>query len=81
MNKRLIRLLRPNTGMYFLLLLVFSAAALLKEQYILAGAELAVTVLAFLGYIMFRNYRHRKIESFVLSMENAEGAPEEIHPP
>ena len=60
MDQKLRKLLRPSRGIYFFILGGFCAAALLTEQYILAGVEAAVTLLVLTGYTLSRNYRNRK---------------------
>ena len=81
MNKKLIRLLKPNAGLHFLMLLAFSAVAALLEQYLLAGVELAATAVMFGGFLIFRNYRRKQIAVFVRNAEEAESTMEGIRPP
>ena len=42
LNKKLGRLLRPNMGVYFVLLFSFAVASALLQQYVLAGIELGL---------------------------------------
>ena len=65
MNKKLGRLLQPRIGVYFLIMLGFSAAAAALQHYVLAAAELGVTALAFVGYMVYYNYRHRELQAFL----------------
>lgn len=81
MNKKLERFLKPNTGVHFVVLLLFGAAALLMEQYVLAGVALAVTVLLFGAYLFYREYRRKQIEAFVSGLTQAEGVGEGAHAP
>ena len=78
MNKKLDRLLKPSVGIYFFVLLGFGVAAALLEQYILAGAELGITILLIVAYLIFRNHRNRELQSFIQAatdeMNNTEGA-------
>ena len=68
MDQKLRKLLRPSRGVYFFILGGFCVAALLMEQYILAGVEAAVTLLVLAGYTLNRNYRNRKIQQFLQSV-------------
>ena len=65
MNKRLKRLMWPGLVVFFLVMGAFVIAAALTEQYILAGAEGAVTVLLLMYYILCRNRRRKEIQNFV----------------
>ena len=65
MSKRLVRFLHPRVGGYFIALFAFAVAAALLGQYILASAELCVTVLALAGHIMYRNCRKRELARFL----------------
>ena len=81
MNRKLERLLKPNTGVLFLILLLFSVIALLLEQYLLAGVELGITALIFIAYLMFRKHRSKQVDSFVRSMESFDSSQEGIRAP
>ena len=59
LNKKLGRLLRPNMGVYFLLLLGFVAATALLQEYVLAGVELAVLALCTTVYLLHRAARRK----------------------
>ena len=65
MNKKLGRLLRPDMGWYFVVMLAFGVAAMLLEQYILAIVELAVAGLMFALYIIYGNYRKNQLRMYV----------------
>ena len=73
MNKKLERLLKPNTGVHFIVLLLFGIAALLMEQYVLAGAELGATALLFAAFLFHRGYRRKQINAFVNGLTQVEG--------
>ena len=74
MDQKLGKLLRPNRGIYFLILGVFCAAALVCRQYLLTGIEAGVTLVVFLIYTLNRNYRNRQIQHFLQSVpETLEG--------
>ena len=81
MNKKLEKLLKPNTGMHFVVLLLFGVAALLLEQYLLAGIALGVTALMFITFILYRNYRRKQIDAFVSGLVQAEGVDERTQTP
>ena len=65
MNKKLGRLLRPGMGVYITFMLVYSIAAFLLNEYVLAIAELSVTVLLLVIYLLYRNRRNRELQVFV----------------
>jgi len=65
MNKKLGRLLQPRIGVYFLIMLGFSVGAAALQYYVLAAAELGITALAFVGYMIYHNYRHRELQTFL----------------
>lgn len=81
MNRKLERLLKPNTGVHFFVLLLFGVSALLVEQYILAGVALGVTVLLFAAYLFYREYRRKQIDSFIGGLTQAEGVREGAQAP
>ena len=68
MNKKLGRLLHPSAGVFFAMLMVFAAAAVLMEYYILAIGEFAVTAILLIGYLIHRKYRLKEIQKY---LENA----------
>ena len=74
MNKKIGRLLRPGVGTFFGVLMIFAAAAVLMEYYILAIAEFAVTALLLIGYLVFRKYRQKEIQKYLeKALENNTG--------
>ena len=70
MNNRLGRLLRPGMGVYFVVMGLFCAAALILGQYWLAAAESAVTLVVFGVYMANRSRRDRKIRRYIRSASN-----------
>lgn len=68
MNKKLERLLKPSTAVLFPLMFLFCVAAIVLEQYILAIAEFLVTSAVFVGYLLFRRYRRKKVDAFVSTL-------------
>ena len=69
-KRRLRKLLRPNMGLYFAVLVLFCAAALYVGRYWLAAAEAVATLLVFLIFTMAKNYRDKKLKQYVQSMSN-----------
>ena len=65
MNKKLERLLRPNMGGYYVLLLGFVLATALLQHYVLAGIELAAWALIMAGYLLHRANRRKQLKAFV----------------
>ncbi len=65
MDKKLKRLLWPGLWLYFLVMIGFVVAAVLTENYVLAGAEGAAAVLLLMFYMLCRNRRHKEIQNFV----------------
>ncbi len=68
MKTRLRRLLQPGAGVYLGVMAGFCVAALLTKQYWLALGESIVTILAFVLYMLFRNYRRRELKHFLQSV-------------
>ena len=64
MRTKLNRLLRPGMGMYFVVMAMFCAAALLGGHYWLAAAESAITLLVFAVYMVSRNHRDQQIRKY-----------------
>ena len=65
MNKKLGRLLRPRVGLFFVLMIVFAAVAVILEAYILAIAEFSVTALVLIGYLLYRKYRRQELQKYL----------------
>ena len=65
MNKKIGRLLQPSMGGYLVVMIAFAAAAALFQNFILAGAELAVTVLVLVIYQVNRSKRHKKLQDYI----------------
>lgn len=65
MNKKLGRLLNPNSWVYFFILVVFAVITAVLQHYILAAVELLVTAVLMLGYLLYRSYRRRELQNFV----------------
>ena len=65
MNKKLERLLKPNSVVQYIMLFLFGIAAILAKQYLLAGIEIAITIILFVAFIMHRKYRRKRIDTLV----------------
>ena len=78
MNKKLKRHLRQSTGYFYIILLVFTVAALLMQNYILALCEGVITLILLISYIVARNRRHKDLQLYLQtvtdSMNTIEGA-------
>ncbi len=83
MKKKLNWLLWPKLWIYFLVLAGFIGAAVTVRQYILAGAEAAVTVCVLIYYILIRNYRRKTVQNFAktaLSQQESVGGTDTPFP-
>ena len=70
MRKKLGRLINPGMGVYFAIMLCFCLAALMMNQFLLAGVEAAVTLLLFISYMLLRRLRHQEILYYAQSASN-----------
>ena len=70
MNRKLGRLIQPGMGMYFAVMLVFAAAALLTDVPLLAASEIVATALLFAFYQFSKVHRRRELEAFIQSATN-----------
>ena len=70
MKKKLQRLLRPSRSVYFLLMTLFCVATLAVEEYWLAAAEAAVTLLSFALFVVSKKRRDRQILQYIQSASN-----------
>ena len=73
MNRKLGRLIQPGMGMYFVVMFLFSAVALLLDHPVMAGAEAAVTALLFTFYQLNKAHRRRELEAYIQSATNTLG--------
>ena len=69
MNKKLRRLLQPNMTAFFVVLVLFCTVALVLEQYYLALAEAAVTVILFVSYHWAARRRRQVVSRYVRSAD------------
>ena len=67
---KLKRLLRPNMSVYFTAMGVFSAVALIMQQYWLGTIQGVVALLLYAIYNMERRYRHRELSKYLLEQES-----------
>lgn len=65
MDKKIRRLLKPGAGLYFIALFVFGVLTAVSGNIILAGVELAVTLVLMSVHLMYRSYRHRKLQDYM----------------
>ena len=70
MNKKLGRLLRPNRGLYFILMGLFCAAAMAVGEYWLAAVETVITLGAFGMFLANKKRRDRQILQYIQSASN-----------
>ena len=73
MNKPVSKLLQPGVFWYILIMLAFTAAAALFDQYYLAAAELLVTILAMIISRVLFIRRRNALMQYVQSATDAEG--------
>ena len=65
MNKKLGRALNADVWPLFLVLVAFAIATAFFGQYVLALIELVITGLSFAGYMFYRSYRRKQLQSFI----------------
>lgn len=81
MNKKLGLLLKPNTGLYLLVLLAFGIAAGIFGQYALAAVELLITLLLLLVHLLYKKNARRELQKFVHDSVEAANLPPEAELP
>ena len=65
MTKKLARLINPSAGVCYFVMFGFGVAAILLGEYLLAAAELAITLLLFVLYLSHKAYRRRELQAFL----------------
>ena len=65
MKKKLRRMLQPNMGIYLAIFLAFIIAAVILEQYILAGIQLFMWTLLLGAYLLHYARRKKQLKDFV----------------
>ena len=68
MKKKLGRLFWPGLWVYFAIMVVFAAAALLTKNYILAAVEGTVTALVVIFYVINRERRRKAVQNYAQSV-------------
>jgi uncharacterized membrane protein len=61
LNRKLKRLLWQNVGFYYYVLLAFAIGAVLTQNYILAAAEAGVTLVLFIGYLIYHRRKNKDL--------------------
>ena len=65
MKKKLDRLLRPGMGVYFAVLGLFCAAALVRGHLLLASVETAITLGVLVVYAVDRSRRYQELQRYI----------------
>ncbi len=81
MDKKLGRLLKPDMGVYFVLLFIFTVATALLGQYALAAVELGVLAVAVAIYLVLRADRRRQLKAFLEKATDAQSGVQGQRPP
>ena len=71
MNKKLGRLLHPGMGIYFVVMLGFCLAALLRNHLLLAAVEGIVTLVMYVFYMLRRKHRHDLMKDYLKTIPTA----------
>ena len=78
MNRKLKRLLWQNVGFFYFVLLAFAIGAVLTQNYILAAAQAGVTLVLFIGYLIYNRRKKKDLQAYIQSvtdnMHTIEGA-------
>ena len=81
MNKKLGRLLYPQTWVYFLVMGLFALAAFLLKQYILGAVEAVVTVIAYVVFAIHRRSRQREVQNFLNKVNHNQNGVNNVENP
>ncbi len=81
MNKKLGKLLRPNMGVYFTILLGFAVVTALFQQYVLAGIELCALAAGVTWYLLLRANRRKQLRIFLEKAMDAQSGVQGQKPP
>ncbi len=65
MNRKLKRLLWQNVGFFYFVLLAFTIAAVVTQNYILAASEAGVTAILFIGYLIYNSRRKKDLQAYL----------------
>ena len=81
MNKKIGRLIRPNMGVYFVLLFGFVIAAAYLQQFLLAGIELGVLAVGLALYLVLRANRKKQLKLFLEKATDVQSGVRGQRPP
>ena len=81
MNKKLGLLLKPNNGLYLLVLLGFGVVAGIFGQYALAAVELLITLALLVVHLLYKKRARRELQKFVHDSVEAANLPPEAELP
>ena len=81
MNKKLGRLLRPNMGWYITVMALFTVAAAVFQNYLLAGLEMVITAAVFGLYMANRSRRKQRLQEFVTKHMDEMSGTQGTRPP
>lgn len=70
LNKKLGRLIQPGMGVYFAVMTCFCLAAILMNEFLLAGLEAFITLMLFLCYNLQRKIRRQELQQYIQSSPN-----------
>ena len=81
MNKKLGRLLYPQTWAYFVVMALFALTTLLMEQYILGAVEVVITVIAYIVFALHRRSRQREVQNFLNKVNHNQNGVNNVENP
>ena len=81
MNKKLGRLLNPQTWAYFVVMGLFALATLMMEQYILGAVEAVLTVLAYIVFVTHKRNRQREVQNFLNKVNHNQNGVNNVENP
>ena len=65
MNKKLGGLLKPDLGLYLLMILAFSVAALLLRSYTLCAIALVIAAVSLAAHLIYTSHRRKELKGFL----------------
>ena len=84
MNKKIIRLLRPSSGLYLIAVFAFAVASGIAGAYVLAGVELLTGIVLLIVHFLYRSYRNKELQNYMQrvaeEMTGAEGSTDSPFP-
>ena len=81
MNKKLGRLLYPQTWIYILVMGIFALAAFLTEQYILGGVEAVVAIVSYIVFITYKRSRQKEVQHFLNKVNHNQNGVNNVENP